>query len=511
MKKIVPLLLAIVTVLSLCACRESSKPFQVGFAQADITPEGKVLLGGFGDDSTRLSNDVLDPIYATCVAFTDYKDNTVLMFCMDLLYIDGSVFNFVRNQISEATGIPFANILFTASHTHSAPVQNEKQNKQHNTQMEQACLEIAKQALEDRKPAKMFATFARPDGLNFVRHYVLADGSYLGKRIGTIATENLVGHVHKADNLMQLIKFERDGGKDVILTNWQAHYKGADSVNYYGVSADYPGIYRTALEEQLDCHVAFVLGGSGNLNSYSKIPGKTTTSGYINHGERLAEVAAEAASGFQPVNTGKIHVTENIFNLDGVYLPLYTFGFGDFACAFAPFEIFDTTAKAVREDSMWKYTFFASCAFGSTGNGYLPDADGFTYRTYEAYGQGVEDTKYTNFPEGTAEIIQEQLTSMLNDSFKDSGLKKKDKDPGYISEPFAPVTDGVEYTNPTPGDATLITEGTGDRGLYCLQLETPDGIKNMLAASKEIADQIVSKTTMKLLFDERDVIVGFAE
>ena len=211
------------------------------------------------------------------------------------------------------------------------------------------------------------------------------------------------------------------------------------------------------------------------------------------------------------MDTGNIYLNENIYNLKGVYIPLYTFGFGDFACAFAPFEIFDTTAKAVREDSMWKYTFFASCAFGSAGNGYLPDADGFTYRTYEAFGQGVEDTKYTNFPEGTAEIIQEQLTNMLNSSFAESGLKKKDKDPGYLAEPFEPVTDSVEYTNPKPGDPSLITEGTGDKGLYCLQLETPDGIKNMLCASKEIADQIVNKTTMKLLFDERDVIVGFAE
>lgn len=265
------------------------------------------------------------------------------------------------------------------------------------------------------------------------------------------------------------------------------------------------------MEEALDCHTAFILGGSGNLNSYSKIPGLTTTDGYIDHGNTLAEVAAEAAKSFQPADTGKIHVTENFFNLEGVYLPLATVGFGDFACAFAPFEIFDTTAKAVREDSDWKYTFFASCAFGSTGNGYLPDADGFTYRTYEAYGQGVEDTKYTNFPEGTAEIIQEQLTNMLNTSFAESGIKQKEKAPGYMTEAFVPVTDGVEYTNPKPGDATLITEGVGDKGLFCLQLDTPDGTKNMLAVSKEIADEIVTRTTMKLLFDERNVIVGFAE
>lgn len=493
------------------AANDAEQPFYVGYAQANITPEGRVMLGGFFDPDTRLSDAVLDPIYATCIAFSDCENNTVLMFCLDLLSIDGNLFTPLREQIAEETGVPYSNILTTASHTHSAPIQDQKQNAQSNAQIEEACITIAKQALEDRKPAKMFGTFARPEGMNFVRHYVMADGSYLGKRLGDFPKSDLIGNVHKADNLLQLIKFEREGGKDVILTNWQAHYKGADSVNYYGISADYPGIFRAALEEALDCHAAFVLGGAGNVNSYSRIPGKTTTSGYVDHGKRLAEIATEAAENFQPIDTGKIYLKENIYNLKGLYLPLYSFGFGDFACAFAPFEIFDTTAVAVREASNWMYTFFASCSTAASGNRYLPDQESFTYRTYEAYGNGVEDTQYTNFPEGTAEIIQEQLTKMLNESFAERGKQPKEKSPGYLSEEFVPVSDGVEYTNPKPGDASLIKEGTGDKGLYCLQLIAPDGIKNMLAANKDIADQIVNKTTMKLLFDERNVIVGFAE
>ena len=79
--------------------------------------------------------------------------------------------------------------------------------------------------------------------------------------------------------------------------------------------------------------------------------------------------------------------------------PLYTFGFGEFGCAFAPFEIFDNNAQAVREASPWTCTFYASCSYGSGGNGYLPDALAFTYSCYEAYGPADKNADPETFKE----------------------------------------------------------------------------------------------------------------
>lgn len=527
MKKTLSLVICFLLVVGMFAgCGNSKKetqPFKVGYAKGNVTPSSPSYLGGFFDPNERISNEIMDPINATCVAFTDPAGTTVLLFGLDLLYINSSLFNMVRATISKEHNIPESQILFSATHTHSAPHQDSV-NYDANDQITTTCLLIAKQALDDRKPAQMYGTFARPEGLNFVRHYVLSDGTYLGKGIGYFPQNQLIGHVHKADNLLQMIKFTREGGKDVILTNWQAHYRSATERNYNGISADYPGIYKQTLEQLLDCHAAFVLGGSGNLNSTSHISGLTTTSDYVEHGKKLAEHAVEAAKNFQPLELGNIHVKEEIFTVEGNtrISPLYVLGFGDFGCAFAPFEIFDTNAKAVREASDWKYTFYASCSYGSTGNGYLPDALAFTYSCYEAYGPADKNadpetfkeinyaSRYTKYPDGTAEVIQEKLTTMLSDIFTESGNEKKQRDDGYMSTEFVPASDGNVYTNLKPGDYSKISEVKN--GMYNMSLLSEDNkIRNILILNKEVAEQIVQQPTMKLLFDERNVVVGIAE
>lgn len=513
MKKFISLFLVLAMVLGLCACGNSEQggeqqPFSVGFAKGDITPSASSQLIGFFDDEPRMSNTVLDPIYATCVAFTDTTGKTVLLFGLDLLYIYTNLFETVRKQISIETGIPTSHILFSATHTHSAPGQGSK-NTNSNDVILKTCVRIAKEALEDRKPAQMFTTFSRPERMNFVRHYIRSDGTFLGKGVDKIPKTELIGHMHKADNLLQLVKFTREGGKDVILTNWQAHYFGTKSVDYYGISGDYPTIYRNALENTLNCHAAFVLGGSGNLTSSSKMTEETLSKSYIDHAQRLAEFAAEAAANFQPAELGNIYLKEEIIKIPcgknaGVNNHLYALGFGDFGCAFAPFEIFDNNAKAVREASNWKCTFYASCSYGSGSNGYLPDKLAFTYSAYEAYGPNEVDYNYTPYPEGTAEFVQDKLIAMLNEIFTESGNEEKEREEGYDLA-LVPTTNDKVYTNPAP-----ITEG--ERGFYCTQMmEDGTTLKNILIATKEVADQIAQKTTMKLIFDDRNVVVGIAE
>lgn len=521
MKKVTSLLLALIITLSLCACNKSEpaaeqqpqQPFTVGFAKGNITPSASSALWGFFDDEPRMSTSTLDPIFATCLAFTDPTGKTVLMFGVDLLYVDVSIFDVVRNKISEENGIPTSHILFSATHTHSAPSASST-NANANETIMKICVRIAKDALDDRKPAQMYTTFTRPEQMNFVRHYIRSDGTYLGKGVDKVPKNELIGHMHKADNLMQLVKFTREGGKDIILTNWQAHYFGTKAIDYYGISGDYPTIYRNALESALDCHAAFVLGGSGNLTSSSKMPNEKSSNNYINHGKKLAEFAVEAAENFQPAELGNIYLKEEIIKIPGghnadVNNHLYAFGFGDFACAFAPFEIFDDNAQAVREASSWKYTFYASCSYGSGGNGYLPNKLAFTYSAYEAYGPKETDYNYTKYPEGTAEFVQDKLIAMLDEIFVESGNQVKERDEGYEIV-LDPVNNGKTYINPDPGNPDAITEG--ERGFYCTQLmQEGQPLKYVLIADKETADKIMQKSTMQLLFDDRNIIVGVVE
>ncbi|MBQ5357425.1 MAG: hypothetical protein IIU57_04280, partial [Oscillospiraceae bacterium] len=93
------------------------------------------------------------------------------------------------------------------------------------------------------------------------------------------------------------------------------------------------------------------------------------------------------------------------------------------------------------------------------------------------------------------------MTTMLNDIFTESGNEKKEREEGYDRE-LVPATNGKIYTNPAPITA-------GENGLYCTQMmEEGNALKNILIATKEVADQIAQKTTMKLIFDDRNIVVG---
>ena len=497
-------------VFGLCACGSSegeggaaaaNGKFSVGYSQVDITPSGAVPMSGLGDDAERFANKIMDHLYATCVAVRDAEGNTVIMFFLDLLNTYDEITKEVRQLVADATGVPYSHVMMSASHTHSGVSHAMIQNPHlltHKEQYKELCVQAAKDAVADLKPAQMHGTFSRPENLNYVRHYVLKDGTYQAYKLGLLPEGTVYGHLWKADNLLQMIKFTREGGKDVILMNWQAHYAGATGVDYNGISADYPSFMRQVVEEELDCLSAFVLGGAGDLTCGSRLDAGREDTNYVEHGKKLGAAAVEAAKNFVPLETGNIQLREFPFVAEGTAKEnyLYTIGFGDFGIAFAPWEIFDVNALGVREASKYPYTFYASCSNGGAYNMYLAHEFAYTYYCYES--------STAKYPMGTAEAVQAKLTEMINECFDASGQTQKERAEGYMSTPYVPVSDGVTYTCVVTADQ--LTEG--QNGHYPMILLADTAMKEVLVLNREVAEQIVEKGTMKLLFDERNIVVG---
>ena len=477
--------------------------FSVGFAKADITPTEAVPLRGYGDAMERISEGFLEPMYITCVAFADTEGEIVLLISHDLTNTAESVFEESRQQISDATGIPFSNILFTASHCHSAPDYSQSHPNIPNyiLMVRSQALEAAKAALADLSPATMETGFDRVDNLNTVRHYLLADGNYQGKSVGTVAKDQLIGHYSKVDNLLQVVKFTRESDKDVILVNWQGHPMGVGDSLYKMAGPNYPGILRTELEAKYDCEVSFVLSGSGNVNNGSQIKSDIVQKDYVDLGKRLAgHVSDILENKLTPGKLDKIHLSENIWktpNKNGVPsdVPLYAFSIGDWACVTAPFEIFDTNAMAVRDASKFKMTFYASCA--NEAQGYLPTPPSYSWAiTYEA--------PICKYPAGTAELLQEQLIGQLETIFAASGNEVVDKGEGYNTPEFVPTSDGTVYINPAPGSAEYTAVANG---FYHVVLFKGTDVKNMLCIDEATAQKVVAASQMELLLNEQSVIV----
>ena len=512
MKRIIALVLLCVMLFAGCGQQAAPAPenteFSVGFAKKDITPETSVPMDGYDGANApakRWSNSTELPLEANCVAISDTAGTTVLLITADLLHAYNELADAVRSEITAQTGLPKENVFFHCTHNHSGPALRgvaSQEITEYLAQLIDDMVLVSKEALADRKAAEMYTTFTRPEHCSFVRHYLLSDGTFLSSPGSSLPVGvTYYGQATRPDDLMQLVKFTREGGKDVMLVNWQGHPCAA--VEKTVLNSDYPGALRKYLAENLDCDALVIQGGGGNMVTTTLLPNVEQYKDYKQYAEALGKAAAEAAASFVANETDRILVSEQILPMetkDGGLrkAPLGAFSIGDFALVSAPFEIFDTNAVAVKESSPYSMTFYASCTNGS--NGYLPTEACFGWaQNYEA--------RITQFSKGTADTIQNTQLSILNALFQKSGRTEAEKPEGYVlTEEDVYQTDGKTYTNPAVGqDFTLKPL---ENGFYTILLSDGFSHKTMIVKNKTVAEELVALETMQLLFDASNVIVG---
>ena len=204
---------------------------QVGFGRVDITPDFPVGLGGYDNPEKRVHTAVRDHIYMTCVAFAD-TEKTILVFTLDNCACAPFLADRLRGFVTEATGIDGTHQFYGATHSHSCPsvyASEKSGGVLYNALLDRSAPEAAKLALADLSPATVFAGNETIEGLAYVRHYILKDGTNAELRKHDVS--ELAGHPAEADKTMVLVKFAREGKKDVLLVNWHAHPDHSSSLD----------------------------------------------------------------------------------------------------------------------------------------------------------------------------------------------------------------------------------------------------------------------------------------
>lgn len=93
---------------------------KIGWAEADITPEGKVEL--YGQYYPRLSKGIHSRIGATVMALDDGKKEQAVMISVDLTNFKRDFLDELRKSLKgKIHGLDVSRILMNATHTHSAP------------------------------------------------------------------------------------------------------------------------------------------------------------------------------------------------------------------------------------------------------------------------------------------------------------------------------------------------------------------------------------------------------
>ena len=236
MKKVITLLLAWVLLLGMTACNKKGggASLSVGYAALDISPNISLPLDGYAGTQwapeKRWSQSVDWRLQAIAIAITDANDNTVMIVALDML--TAFMADAMRKVVEEETGIPKENVFFHCTHNHNGVAIRHTDPKvaTYITELTYSVRSAAKVAMEDRKPVTEVATtFARAEGCNTVRHYLVSDGEYLTSNKAKLAEDvTWYGHTTVADDMIQMVKFSREGGKPVVMMNYKGHLCAAN-------------------------------------------------------------------------------------------------------------------------------------------------------------------------------------------------------------------------------------------------------------------------------------------
>lgn len=309
MKKLLCVFLSVLIICSLLACNtqpqepEEEPKLKVGFAKLNITPTYSVGLSGLGNAGIRRSDGIVTPIYFTCIAVSK-GDETMLLFTADTLSFGEDLISVLRNAVTEVTGVPKERQFFGSTHTHSSPTPyyTSGPEAQYRSKFITASTQVAKMALKDLTSATMSYTKCNIPGMTFVRHYIMADGTYAGSNFGNTDQE-YVQHTYDVDDQMILLEFQREGKESVLLVNWAAHpaKPNDEGLGYYKIAADFIEPFRNKLEQLTGAKVAYFDGASGDVVPRSNVTALDHGLNWQRYGDRLAELAFAHYSELKPV------------------------------------------------------------------------------------------------------------------------------------------------------------------------------------------------------------------
>ena len=473
MKRIICVLLTLVMLLGLCACGgegggTKAKGLQVGFGRESIVPDTQSVQIAGGDASARLSEGYLDEVAATCIAITEGEE-TILLYTIDFIVVDAKVYS-AQAMIAEATGIPPENIILNTTHTHSGVSIRSKWDgvDQYISKYQQAAVKAAETAIADQAPAEMYYGSVETEGMVFVRHYLMNDGTTYGNGHGSTAS-GYKEHLYPSDGELQVIKFARpaEDKKDVVLMNLGAHATINNALAPKSISADWPGAARAYVEANSDSLCAvfeaaagdqipnsnikeiapygnkhpdfgnkigeYCLGvmngemtkaeGSGiNLKVY-KYTAPTMKEGLEDpvrleqaqeirdvakkHGSSHPEVTALVAKYDFPSYYEASGLISRSNYPDTYSMELHLMDIDGVSFIFAPFEMFGVTGREIKTNSPYEMTFVITCSENSIGyhRGYLPHE----YACEESF----YEYDVTKFARGTAEDLAKTYVEFL--------------------------------------------------------------------------------------------------
>lgn len=248
-----------------------------GFGVAKLTPTNSFPLAGYGDRRGKPSTGVHDDLFVKAAAIR-VGGKTGIMFGIDALIVPREVADGAAERLRQELGLAREQLYFSATHTHCSvggwgegfvgEAFAGGFDPASRAWIIECIVKAARAAIDDLKPAE----FA---------HGVFNAREFIRNR--------LVGDLGKVDPEFSFMLLKQTNGRIGVLGSFSAHgtVLGSSVMEY---SADYPGYWQRAVEEQLGGVAIFFAGGVG---SHSPVPGASGFAGAEKMGRALAKMLVE--------------------------------------------------------------------------------------------------------------------------------------------------------------------------------------------------------------------------
>ena len=251
----------------------------LGVKKVDITPKVGCLLSGYRPDLRSTS--VHDSLDATAFVF-GYGDTTAVLVSATVCTLPKVLTDGIREQLQKELGIPTANIMLAATHTHSGPVtRGQYVDREYiDTVLAPGIIGAVKQATENMQPVKVgYACGDSLVGIN--RREPRANNQFV---LGQCAWGCF-------DPRMTVVTFRGESGKTAAsMVFYGCH--GTSAGPNQEITQDWAGVMVRRLEAVSGAPAAFFNGALGDVGP-RLTNGKTT--GNIHLTEELGGVAAQDA------------------------------------------------------------------------------------------------------------------------------------------------------------------------------------------------------------------------
>ena len=230
---------------------------KAGFAKVDVTPPLGSPLAGYARE--RISDGVLDSIELVALALND-GENTALIITGDFTGMWEKWSTEIRELISQQTGVPATNICIHCLHQHTSVrigwnmnvrqemIPNRLVDEVYYNILYRKYVDVAKMAIDNLCDAQMYVGEQETkEPLSFIRRYRMKDGS-TKTNPQPEDMDQVVGPLGEADNKVRLIRFKREGMKDIALVNFSTH---PDVIGKTKFTADWPGFVRRITETDI--------------------------------------------------------------------------------------------------------------------------------------------------------------------------------------------------------------------------------------------------------------------